>query len=130
MKQRSLAKEDREVHYNEHNNLFVDLETLQRYAVHFFDISQEECSGILKFVLKLVDECEVLKNKKLERVTTVTLMNRDLDLSITREDPRYFSVQSENNILTLGSFQVYLVFSGYNKDCCIKVLDLTFLFFK
>ena len=48
-----FGKEDRDVHYNKHNNLFVDLETLQRYAVRFFDISQEECSGILKFVLKL-----------------------------------------------------------------------------
>ncbi|MCO5552125.1 hypothetical protein L7F22_005635 [Adiantum nelumboides] len=52
-----------------------------------------------------LDECKVLKNKKLERVT-ITLMNRDLDPSITKEDPRYFSVQSEDNILTLRSFQV------------------------
>ncbi|MCO5562734.1 hypothetical protein L7F22_016366 [Adiantum nelumboides] len=97
------GKGNRKVQFNEHNNLFIDLEALQRYAVHFFDISQEECGGVLKFVLKL-DECKVLKNKKLERVTTITLMNRALDPSITKKDPQYFSVQSKNNILTLGSF--------------------------
>ncbi|MCO5552515.1 hypothetical protein L7F22_006027 [Adiantum nelumboides] len=99
-----LGKGGRKIQFNEHNNLFVDLEALQRYAIHFFDINQEECGGVLKFVLKL-NECEVLKNKKLERVT-ITLMNRALDPSITKEDPRYFSVQSKNNILILGSFQV------------------------
>ncbi|MCO5554445.1 hypothetical protein L7F22_007975 [Adiantum nelumboides] len=100
-----LGKGSRKVQFNKHNNLFVDLEALQRYAVHFFDINREECDGVLKFVLKL-DKCEVLKNNKLKRVT-ITLMNRALDPSITKEDPRYVSVQSENNILTLGSFQTY-----------------------
>ena len=61
-----------------------------------------ECGGILKFVLK-IDKCELLKCKKMERVM-ITLMNRALDSSITKKDPRFFSVQSENNILPLGSF--------------------------
>ncbi|MCO5559335.1 hypothetical protein L7F22_012932 [Adiantum nelumboides] len=99
-----LGNGGRKVQFNEHNNLFVDLEALQRYAVHFFYFNREESDGVLKFVLKL-NKCEVLNNKKLERVT-ITLMNRALDPSITKEDPRYFSVQSKNNILTLGSFQV------------------------
>ena len=34
-----FGKGDRKVLYNAHNNLFVDLETLQRYAVHFFDMT-------------------------------------------------------------------------------------------
>ncbi|MCO5578551.1 hypothetical protein L7F22_032394 [Adiantum nelumboides] len=99
-----LGKGSRKVQFNKHTNLFVDLEALQRYVVQFFDISREECGGVLKFVLKF-NKCKVLKNKKLERVT-ITLMNRALDPSITKQDPRYFSVQSKNNILTLGSFQV------------------------
>ncbi|MCO5571752.1 hypothetical protein L7F22_025500 [Adiantum nelumboides] len=90
-----LGKDGRKVQFNEHNNFFVDLEALQRYAVSFFDISREECGGVLKFVLKL-NECEVLKNKKLERVT-ITLMNRALDPSITKEDPRYLSRKQHSN---------------------------------
>ncbi len=121
-----FGKGDRKVQYNEHNNLFVDLETLQRYAVHFFDMSREECNGVLKFVLKL-DECEVLKNRKLERVT-ITLMNRAMDPTLTKEDPRYFSVQSENNILTLGSFEVCLILAIKNSNVSCVLLDLLFLF--
>ena len=67
-----------------------------------------ECSGVLKFVLK-IDECELLKCKKMERVM-ITLMNRSLDPSITKKDAKFFSVQSENNILPLGSFQALYVF--------------------
>lgn len=100
----TYVAKDREVVFNQQNNIFFDLEALQRYAVQFFEIGTEECGGVLKFVLKL-DECEILKNKKMERVT-ITLMNRALDPSITKDDKRYFSVQSENNILTLGSFEV------------------------
>ena len=40
----------------------------------------------------------------MERVT-ITLMNRTL-ANVSREDKRYFSVQSETNIWWLGSFQV------------------------
>ena len=61
-----------------------------------------ECGGILNFMLKIV-KCELLKCKKMERVT-MTLMNRDLDPSITKKDIGFFSVQLENNILPLGSF--------------------------
>ena len=101
---------DREVVFNEHTNIFFDLEALQRYAVQFFSVTTAECCGVLKFVLKL-DECELLKCKKMERVT-ITLMNRALDSSITKKDARFFSVQSENNILPLGSFQVpYVLYS-------------------
>ena len=97
-----FSTKDREVEFNEHTNIFFDLEALQRYAIHFFEVTTTECSGILKFVLKL-DECELLKCKKMERVT-ITLMNRALDPSITKKDARFFNVQSENNILPLGSF--------------------------
>lgn len=102
--QATFSCKERVVVFNEYNNLFVDLENLQKFAVNFFDIRHEECGGKLKFVLKL-DECEILKNKKMERVT-ITLMNRVLDQAIAKDDPRYFSVQSENNILSLGSFEV------------------------
>lgn len=103
-----FSEKDRKVEFNEHTNIFFDLEALQRYAVQFFEVTTTECSGILKFVIK-IDECELLKCKKMERVT-ITLMNRALDPSITKEDARFFSVQSENNILPLGSFQVHNVF--------------------
>lgn len=100
----TFVAKDREVVFNEQNNIFFELAALQRYAVQFFEVTTEECNGVLKFVLKL-DECEMIKCQKVERVT-ITLMNRALDPSITKEDARYFSVQSENNILPLGSFQV------------------------
>ena len=89
----TYVDKEREVVFNQHNNIFFDLETLQRYAVEFFEISTEECGGVLKFVLKL-DECEILKNRKMERVT-ISLMNRALDPSITKDDKQHFSVQSE-----------------------------------
>ena len=71
--------------------------------VEYYDINFEESGGILKFVIKM-DECEILKEKKMERVT-ITLMNRAL-ANVSREDKCYFSVQSETNIWWLGSFQV------------------------
>ena len=63
---------DREVVFNEHTNIFFDIEALQRYAIHFFEVTTSECSGVLKFALK-IDECELLKCKKMERVT-ITLI--------------------------------------------------------
>lgn len=64
-----------------------------------------ECNGRpLVFVLKL-DEAEVLREKKFERVS-LTLMNRALDPEIQRNDERYFSVQSEQEIWPIGCFQV------------------------
>ncbi|MCO5548293.1 hypothetical protein L7F22_001750 [Adiantum nelumboides] len=67
------------------------------------DNDDDESSGVLHFVLKL-DECELVKKKKLERVT-VTLMNRALS-KCHADDPLYFSVQSESNIWWLGAFEV------------------------
>ena len=101
---------DREVVFNEHTNIFFDIEALQRYAVQFFEVTTAECSGVLKFAMK-IDKRELLKCKKMKRVT-ITSMNRALDSSITKKDARFFSVQSKNNILPLGSFQVaYVLYS-------------------
>lgn len=90
--------------YNKFNNIFYNIEVLQSYSVQFFEISMDECQGLLKFVIKL-DECELVKERKMERVT-ITLMNRALDPTITTTDPRWFSVQSESNILSLATFEV------------------------
>ena len=95
-----FSTKDREVNFNEHANIFFDLEALQMYAIQFFEANTMECSGILKFVLE-IDECELLK--KMERVM-ISLMNRAIDPSITKKDARFFNVQSKNNILPLGSF--------------------------
>ena len=89
--------------YNEDNNIFVDLELLLQRMVEFYDLSISETSGTLEVVLKL-DECEILKDKKMERVT-ITLMNRALN-KCGVDDPKYFSVQSETNVWWLGSFMV------------------------
>ena len=97
-----FSSKGREIEFNEYNNIFFDLEALQRYSVQFFEVTTMECSGVLKFVLK-IDECELLKCKKMERVT-ITLMNRALDPSITKKDARISSAQSENNIFPLESF--------------------------
>ena len=109
----TYVDKNREVVFNQYNNIFFDLEALQRYTVQFFVITWQECGGVLKFVLKL-NECEILKNRKIERVT-ITLMNRALDPSITKDDKRLFSVQLENNILPLGSFEVRSKSSAFSK---------------
>ena len=93
-----------EVVYDKYNNIFYDLIALQTYIVQLFEVTSEECNGVLKFVIKL-DECELVKETKVERVT-ITLMNRALDESISANDPRHFSVQSENNIFLLATFKV------------------------
>lgn len=93
-----------DVVFNKYNNIFYSLEALQIYAVEQFEITHQECHGVLKFVLKL-DECQIVKERKLERVT-ITLMNRALDPTINKGHPKWFSVQSENNIFSLGSFEV------------------------
>ena len=103
----TFVSNDWQLIFDQHSNVFFYLEALQRYAIQFFEINEEECGGVLKFVLKL-DECEILKNKKMERVT-ITLMNRALDPSISSKDPRYFSVQSKN-IFPVGSFEVIFIF--------------------
>ena len=68
----------------------VDLQQLQRIMVELYGLTFEECKGILKFVIKL-DECEVVKEKKMESVT-ITLMNGALDTSLTEASLKYFSV--------------------------------------
>ena len=73
--------------YDPFNNIFVELQQLQRRMVEFYNITLEECKGLLKFVVKL-DECEIVKEKKIERVT-ITLMNRALDSSITKTGSKY-----------------------------------------
>ena len=78
----TYVDKEREVVFNQHNNIFFDLETLQRYVVEFFEIRTEECDGVLKFVLKL-DECEILKNIKMERVS-ITLMNMAFNPQLKR----------------------------------------------
>ena len=99
-----------DVIFTTHNNIFYNLEALQCYIVQLFDMTEEECGGVLKFVIKL-DECQIVKERKLERVT-ITLMNRALDPNIKKGNPKWFSVQSENNIFSLGSFEVNIVLSN------------------
>ena len=93
-----------DVIFNKYNNIFYSLEALQIYVVQLFEITHQECGGVLKFVLKL-DECQIFKEINLERVT-ITLMNRALDPTITKGHPKWFTVLSENNIFSLGSFEV------------------------
>ena len=89
--------------YNSFNNIFVNLQHVQRRMVEFYSMTFEECQGILKFIIKL-DECEIIKEKKIEQVT-ITLINRALDPSITTRDSKYFSVQSKKHIWWLGAFE-------------------------
>lgn len=72
--------------------------------MEFYDISFEETAGLLKFVIK-TDEFKIVKEKKVERVT-ITLMNRALNTSIKPGNLKYFSVQFEDNIWWLGSFEM------------------------
>ena len=103
---------NRKVNFNDSNNIFFDLQTLQKHMVKFYNISQCEVESKLIFVLKL-DECEILKQKKTERIT-ITLMNRALDQKpplnqdnqIDKKHPNYFSAQSKNHIWWLGLFEV------------------------
>ena len=60
---------------------------------------------------KMNDGDKKMKQKKMKRVT-ITLMNRalkpilDAGGNIDKKHPDYFSVQSENHIWWLGSFEV------------------------
>lgn len=51
------------------------------------------------FVLKL-DEAEILEFEHM----SLTLMNRALDPEIQKDDARYFSVQSDQEIWPIGCF--------------------------
>lgn len=53
----------------------------------------------LMFVLKL-DEAEILEFEHM----SLTLMNRALDPEIQKDDARYFSVQSDQEIWPIGCF--------------------------
>ena len=89
--------------YDDYNNIFMDLETIQRRMVEFYNITYAETNGALNFVLKM-DECEILKDVKMERVA-ITLMDRAM-ANTARDDPRYFSIQSEMNLWWVGTFMV------------------------
>lgn len=88
--------------YNSTNNLFVDLNHLLRFIVKFYNITSVSMSKLI-LVVKL-DESEVIKGQKLERVS-ITLMNGALSNATNSRDLN-FSVQSENNIWWLACFQV------------------------
>ena len=90
--------------YDEFNNIFFDLLSIQRAMIQFYRLSHEEASGLAKFVIKL-DETEIVKCKKLERVS-ITLMNRALSSSENVSTKEKFSVQSENHIWWVGAFEV------------------------
>ena len=81
----------------------MDLEILQQRMVEYYNITLQETGGVLQFALKM-DECEILKEKKMERVI-ITLMNRALS-NVSKNWDLYFSVQSESNVWWLGAFQV------------------------
>ena len=56
--------------YDPLNNIFVELQQLQRRMVEFYNITLEEYKGVLNIVIKL-DECEIVKEKRIERVTII-----------------------------------------------------------
>ena len=59
----------------------------------------------LVFVLKM-DEAEIVKGDKQERIS-ITIMNRALtEPTLNKKDPRFFAVQSENNIWPIETFKV------------------------
>ena len=92
----------------------VDLLALEKTIVKYYEMTMEESNGQLVFVLKL-DECQLAKGMKLERVS-ITLVNRalqgrDVFQGEEGKDPKggqgeHFSVQSEKNIWWLAAFQV------------------------
>lgn len=99
--------------YNRFNNIYINVEALQKAMILFYDLSLQETGGKAIFVLKL-DECQVVKGQRLER-TSLTLMSRALrqqglhhtpdehDMEnvaqgTSRRKQDYFGVQSEKNI--------------------------------
>ena len=66
--------QDRNIRFHEGNNIFYSITSLQKAIVKYYNFTISETNGTLVFVIKL-DECEVLKQKKMERVTTNTIMN-------------------------------------------------------
>ena len=54
---------DKTFMYNKFNNVYIDMEELQRAMVRYYDLTLEETGGKLIFVLKL-DECQVVKGQR------------------------------------------------------------------
>ena len=46
--------------YNKFNNVFINLQTLQRAIISYYGLTIEECEGQVVFVLKL-DECQIVR---------------------------------------------------------------------
>ena len=121
--------------YNSFNNVYVDVEMLQRAMIKYYGLAHEECNGKVIFVLKL-DECQIVKGHRLERVS-LTLMNKALQGQDMEEHQfhdaeqeeehvedeegaentvqtrrkkklgqEYFGVQSEKNIWWLAAFEL------------------------
>ena len=82
--------------YNNFNNVYVDVEKLQRAMIMYYDLTHEECDGKVIFVLKL-DECQIVKGHKLERVS-LTLMNRALQGTYIQENQVLDDLETENNV--------------------------------
>ncbi|MCO5564760.1 hypothetical protein L7F22_018428 [Adiantum nelumboides] len=90
----------RDLQFDEFNNIFLDLKTLQKEMIRFYELEHTEANGVAIFVIKL-DECKIVKNIKLEKIS-ITLMNR----ALKQKNTKYFSMQSKKNILWLGVFEV------------------------
>ena len=99
-------------HYNAFNNLYNDMEVLQKAMIQYYGLTIEETDGNAVFVLKL-DEGQVVKGQRLERVS-LTLMsqalrgqpfksqeldaNQDSDNRGQGHKQDYYGIQSEKNI--------------------------------
>ena len=97
---------DKAKRYNEFNNIFFDIVSVEKAMIQFYKLSHEEASGIAKFVIKL-DKIEIVKCKKLERVS-ITLMNRALSSSNSDTLSEKFSVHSKSHNWWDGAFEVDL----------------------
>ena len=98
--------------YNAYNNVYIDMEVLQKAMIQYYGLTVEETGGNVVFVFKL-DECQVVKGQRLERIG-LTLMSRALkgkplesqDLDASQENNSnsqgsqqdYYGIQSEKNI--------------------------------
>lgn len=98
--------------YNAYNNVYIDMEELQKAMIQYYGLTLEETGGNAVFVLKL-DECQVVKGQRLERVS-LTLMSRALtgkpletqELDASHDSNNrgqghkqdYYGIQSEKNI--------------------------------
>ena len=74
--------------------------------ISFYIISHKEASSKAIFVIK-IDDIEVIKFKKLERVS-IAFMNRVLSTTIANNTAKKFSVHFEKNLWWLGYFEVDL----------------------